>query len=29
VPFGSIHRIDIDAIDMGAADIDAFQACTP
>jgi alpha-ribazole phosphatase len=29
VPFGSVHRVDIDTVELGGIDIDASQACTP
>jgi alpha-ribazole phosphatase len=29
VPFGSVHRLDIDTVDIGAVGIDASQLCTP
>jgi alpha-ribazole phosphatase len=29
VPFASVHRVDIDTVDLGGVDIDASQACTP
>jgi broad specificity phosphatase PhoE len=29
VPFGSVHRVDLDSVDFGGVDIDASQACTP
>jgi alpha-ribazole phosphatase len=29
VPFGSVHRVNIDAVGIGAVHIDSSQACTP
>jgi hypothetical protein len=29
VPFGSVHRVDIDTVDFGGVDTDASQACPP
>jgi|HubBroStandDraft_2_1064218.scaffolds.fasta_scaffold183878_2 alpha-ribazole phosphatase len=29
VPFGSVHRVEMEALDVGSADIEASRACTP
>jgi alpha-ribazole phosphatase len=29
VPFASVHRVDMDTVDLGSVDIDASQTCTP
>jgi alpha-ribazole phosphatase len=29
VPFASVHRVELDSVDLGGVDIDASQACTP
>jgi alpha-ribazole phosphatase len=29
VPFASVHRVELDTVDLGGVDIDASQACTP
>jgi broad specificity phosphatase PhoE len=29
VPFGSVHRVNIDGFDTGAVDVDTLQTCTP